>query len=167
MDIFLVRHTIAEDRNQWAATGQPDSRRPLTVRGRTKMKKAARGLAVLAGPIDVVATSPHERAAATASLVARALGNPRVVHIDALAAGRPASDVILWLSRRREKRVLLVGHEPDLGHLASLLLGDGSSWALAMKKGGACLLRVPHPRTEGRAELCWFLPPSVLRRITA
>lgn len=165
MDLFLVRHAIAEDRDDWATTGLPDSRRPLTARGRAKMKGAARGLAAIVGSIDLLATSPYERAAATASLLGRALGNPRIVHIDALAAGRPAADLLRWLASRREKRVLLVGHEPDLGHLVALLLGDNSPPPFAMKKGGACLLRARQSPSEGSAELRWFLAPSILRRI--
>jgi len=167
MDILLLRHAIAEDREQWADAGFPDSRRPLTTRGREKMKLGARGLALIAGPVDLVATSPYERAKGTARLVAKALGHPRVVSIEALSAGRPALDTLRWLAGRREKRVLLVGHEPDLGRLAALLVHGEASPPLAMKKGGACLLHTPRRPSPGSAELRWFLTPALLRRMAS
>lgn len=160
-----MRHAIAEDREEWAGAGFDDGLRPLTARGRAKMKRGAKGLATIAGAVGLVATSPLERAKATARLVAKRLDDPRVVSVEVLAPGHPATDVLAWLARRREKTILLVGHEPDLGRLAALLVHGKSSPALAMKKGGACLLRAPRRPSPGSAELRWFLAPSLLRRL--
>lgn len=129
------------------------------------MKRAARGLAALVGNVDLVATSPFERARATADLVAKAMAAPPPVSIDALIAGRRPGGLLRWLARQGEKRIVLVGHEPDLGRLAALLVGGEGAPPLAIRKGGACLLRTPCPARPGGAELRWFLPPSVLRSL--
>ena len=38
MQLILIRHGIAEDRAEFAATGNPDSERPLTKQGQWKME---------------------------------------------------------------------------------------------------------------------------------
>ena len=44
MRLLFIRHAIAEDRDEWAKSGRPDAERPLTDRGRERMRRAARGL---------------------------------------------------------------------------------------------------------------------------
>ena len=41
MELYLVRHAIAEDREDFAKKNQDDSLRPLTVKGRKRMQKVA------------------------------------------------------------------------------------------------------------------------------
>jgi len=79
--------------------------------------------------------------------------------------GAPA-DVVPWLTARaRLDVVALVGHEPQLGRLASWLLARSTSPFLQLKKGGACLLDLgPRPRAGG-ARLVWMLAPAQLRRL--
>ena len=62
MDLLVIRHAIAEDREVFAGTGKDDSLRPLTDRGRERMQEGARGLVRLVDRLDVLATSPLTRA---------------------------------------------------------------------------------------------------------
>ena len=62
MQLLLIRHAIAEDRFEFARSGQSDYYRPLTDRGRARMAKGAAGLRTLVPDIDVLATSPLTRA---------------------------------------------------------------------------------------------------------
>jgi phosphohistidine phosphatase len=44
MKLLIVRHAIAEEREDFARTGKDDRLRPLTDDGRKRMKQGARGL---------------------------------------------------------------------------------------------------------------------------
>lgn len=171
MELLLVRHAIAEDRARWAAAGRADDARPLTSKGRSRMKRAAAGLDAVLPGLDLLATSPLERAAATAAILSRTFPDARVVELPSLAPGGSRDETLAWLARRKERRVALVGHEPDLGALAAWLIAGDENAAgtplppLAMRKGGACLLRFAARPRAGSAALRWFLPPSVLRRL--
>jgi len=59
-----------------------------------------------------------------------------------------------------------VGHEPNLGELAShLLTGSESEVLIDMKKGGVLALTVDGEPARGRAYLRWLLTPKVLRAL--
>jgi phosphohistidine phosphatase len=168
MQLLIVRHAIAADQLAWAATGSADDQRPLTDKGRARMKRNAAGIVVALPDLDVIGTSPFLRAAQTATLLARAYGGVEVTEVPALASGGSREGIVDWLSTHDvDARVAVVGHEPDLGWLLAWCLGGDGVPAVAMRKGGACLLGfVGHP-AAGRAELKWFLPPSLLRKLVA
>jgi len=164
--VIVIRHAIAEDREAFAATGRPDEERPLTRDGAKRMAQGARGLARVAEGVDRIGTSPLVRADQTARIVAKALDGAPVVTAPALADdGRPDT-LDKWLAEQEGvETVAVVGHEPDLGAwVARALHGDGAA-PMPLRKGGACLLVFPDVPGPGRAELAWFLPPKVLRRL--
>lgn len=165
MELLIVRHARAEDREAFAATGAEDARRPLTGDGRKRMREVARALTALVPHIEGIATSPYIRAAQTAQLIAdRYALVPEP--LDALAPGHPPEAVLPWLGGvRAEAAVAAVGHEPDLGRLASWLLAGPGADFMPFKKGGACLLRFEGEPGPGRAELRWCMAPAQLRRL--
>ncbi|MFL5576556.1 MAG: phosphohistidine phosphatase SixA [Gemmatimonadaceae bacterium] len=166
MQLLLVRHAIAEEREAFARTGQDDSLRPLTKEGKWKMERIAKGLRRAAGAIDLVATSPFVRAAETAKLLARACGDPPVDEVGALTPDAEPDALLRWLRRRRAPElVAVVGHEPHLGCLATWLLAGLAEPRLPFKKGGACLLELDARPRAGGATLAWALTPSLLRRL--
>ena len=57
-------------------------------------------------------------------------------------------------------RVLLVGHEPNLSELISLLVSGDASLNLAMKKGGLCKLSAEALSPRRCATLEWLLTPK-------
>jgi phosphohistidine phosphatase len=60
------------------------------------------------------------------------------------------------------ERLGLVGHEPDMGQLASFLLGCQTQ-SLQLKKAGIALLELDEPLLEpGAAQLRLLLSPKVL-----
>lgn len=165
IELLVVRHAIAEDREEFAATGQSDDLRPLTKRGRERMEKGARGLASLLEPPQVLATSPYTRAAETAVIVSQAFGGPEPVPLDALIPGGSFEQLAGWIrDRGPDARVAIVGHEPSLSAFVSHLLGLKGS-ALQLKKGAAVLLSVAPSVTAGSGVLMWSLAPSHLRKI--
>src|SRR6478672_122417 len=58
MKLLLIRHAIAEEREDFARTGKDDRLRPLTDEGRKKMKQGARGLRRCVPAFDLLAPSP-------------------------------------------------------------------------------------------------------------
>src|SRR5215510_9395412 len=103
MQLLLIRHARAEDRETFAATGQPDSKRPLTGKGIRRMKKAARGLRSLVPSIDLLVSSPLRRAVETARIIADVYGGIRCIERDELAPEAAAEELIDWLAAQRQK----------------------------------------------------------------
>ena len=62
-----------------------------------------------------------------------------------------------------ESCVFCVGHEPQLGMAASMLLSGRASASFPLKKAGACLIELSIPAKPGRGVLRWWLTPSQLR----
>ncbi len=166
MDILLIRHAPAEDRDAFAQTGAPDELRPLTERGIERMQHAARGLMTLALPIERLISSPLTRARQTAELIAPAL-EIRAIDIEpVLSPEQSTGAVIDWLRKQpRVEALALVGHEPNLGELFETLLHDRALGNAPFKKGGAALLRFPDGIAAGQGQLVWFLSPGILRAL--
>lgn len=161
MKVLLVRHAAAVPRG---TLGMPDDERPLTPRGKAKFRVAARGLARIAHPPDVLLTSPLPRARVTAEIAARAFKRvePRIE--PALARASVDGIIAALKTHRAGATVALVGHEPLLGALLARLLGASEGERFAFKKGGAALVDLPDgPAAAGR--LIWFLKPRVLRAL--
>jgi len=164
MKLLLLRHGIAVEHG--TPGYERDSERPLTPEGRRKTRAVARALAALDVSPDVILTSPLVRAHQTAEIVASTLRiKRRMLVCEHLAAGGDAKRLVAEINRRHTKAdcVMLVGHEPDLSLLASLLLtGTAAGAAIEMKKGGVCLLEVDELSPGKCAALLWLAPPKVL-----
>lgn len=162
-ELYLIRHGVAAERGPaWP----DDAKRPLTEEGIGRMKKAAKGLKRLDVRLDVVVSSPLVRARQTAEVVAGVFDEmPPLVFTTALAPGGRYSDLLADLQTQvRRTRIALVGHEPDLGRLAARLAG--SRRAFEFKKGAVCRIDVDALPPARSGTLRWFLPPSILRRIS-
>jgi phosphohistidine phosphatase len=164
---LVIRHGVAEEREDFAATGKDDSLRPLTKEGRWKMERGAKALRQALPSLDVIATSPFTRAAQTAKIVAAAYDDVGVEQVDALTPESRPQDFLAWLRKRDAgDRVAAVGHEPHLGMLVYWLLsGESVAGRIAMKKGGACLLELDARSRAPKATLLWSLTPSIMRRL--
>ncbi len=166
MDLLVVRHAIAEDREAFARTGKGDEERPLTPAGRRKMEKGARGLRRLVESLDLLATSTLVRATQTGDVLEEAYGGVRTVRLEELAPDAKPAALLRWLgAQRRRRTVALVGHEPHLSAVVELLLTGTTPGFVELKKGGACLLALPRQAAAGGAELRWLLTPGQLRRL--
>lgn len=163
VEIYLVRHAIAAERGP----KYPDDRlRPLTSDGIRRFKHAVRGLNQMRLQIDVVLTSPLERAEATAVLLATGLTTPvRVQVLDALAPGGKPAAILETIGRvaKKHRRIALVGHEPGLGELGMRLLG--ARGFVEFRKGAVMAIDLDSANLSGPGTLRWFLPPRVLRRL--
>jgi phosphohistidine phosphatase len=163
VDLYLIRHAIAEE----AAPSGNDADRALTSDGKARMRRAAEGLRALEVRLDLLLTSPCRRAAETAEIVARALGGVETQVLSELAAGADISALLTALRPYRHVEALaLVGHQPDLGLLASqVMTGSPSTCPLAFKKGGVACFEIPAPRGALRGDLLWLMTPKQLRAL--
>ena len=125
MELILWRHAEAE-------SGEPDLDRRLTAKG---VKQAARVAAWLERHLPDscrVLVSPARRAQQTAAALGR-----KFKTVADLAPGASVAAVLAaanWPDSREP--VLIVGHQPTLGEVASLLLaGEEAGWSI---KKGAC-----------------------------
>jgi phosphohistidine phosphatase len=161
--LYLVRHAIAEDRD--SGRWPDDSERPLTPAGAARFECAARGLGTVAADVDVVLSSPYVRAWETAEILEHEAGWPAPGRCSALEASRAPDDALAALAGLSETAsAALVGHEPQLSMLASLLLvGSAHAAALELKKGGVVLLDCVASPAAGRAVLRWSASPKLLR----
>jgi phosphohistidine phosphatase len=164
--LLLIRHAIAEEREEFAQTGEPDEKRPLTDRGRKKMKRVASGLADVVDKVDLIASSPLTRALETAEILAKRFPDSVTTTVGALEPVQSYETFLEWLQRLEGvETVAAVGHEPHLSGLAAwLLTGNGKS-LFEMKKGGACLLEFEGVPQAGSAQLSWLMTPGQLRAI--
>lgn len=123
MELVLWRHAEAED-------GAPDDARELTARGVKQAEKAAAFLRKHLPEHARILVSPATRTRQTAT----ALTN-RFTIVPAIAPGASALDVLQaanWPDAN--DTVLVVGHQPTLGEVASQLLGC-DDYSLNIKKG--------------------------------
>jgi phosphohistidine phosphatase len=168
MRLLLIRHAIAEERDDFARTGKDDRLRPLTDEGRKKMKQAARGLRTLVPAIDLLATSPLTRAAQTAAVVDSVYGGLNYVEIEELSPtpGTTTPERFLrWLRKQKVDTVAAVGHDPGISQILGWLLTGTEHRLFAFRKGGACLLEFPDEPAGGTAVLAWALTPAQLRKL--
>jgi phosphohistidine phosphatase len=166
MALYLLRHAIAVERGN--PTYVQDSQRPLTPKGERRMRLAAQGMLALGLSFESIISSPYVRAKQTADIVAEVLQAPARVDVSpALVPEGDPRQLITELQRHASTRrdLLLVGHEPYLSNLISILLTGGSTLEVVMKKGGMCKLHAERWRYGRCASLEWLLTSRQLRRL--
>jgi phosphohistidine phosphatase len=164
MQLLVIRHAIAQERDEFAATGRDDSERPLTAEGRDKLRRGLPGLRRMVPRIDLLASSPFTRARETAELVGEAYGIDEIKTVDALVPDGTLQDVQSWLQRRSSAKVVaIVGHEPQLGELVTWLLSGLREGRVEMKKAGAALIEFDGQPGPGVGVLQWLLTAGQLR----
>ena len=157
-----MRHGIAED---MPPSGK-DRDRALTDEGIEKTRLTGKALKNLDVEIRMMLTSPYKRAIQTAEIIAEELGCKQLKELPELRAGGSSTTLVQALQHLHghAPSVMLVGHEPDLSRLISLLLSGGEEIAVTMKKGGICKLHCLRI-APGEARLEWMLAPKHLVRM--
>lgn len=157
--LVLLRHGIAEERTD----AKPDEERSLTAEGHGRMKQISKGLQEIFPKAQAIYSSPLLRAVQTALWVSKGYRSRIKVHTtEALSPGASAKEFMEFVDGLKERRVVLVGHEPTLtDNMMGLMKLKGSG--LELKKGGCYGIRI---LGEGGAVLEWLLSPRILRRLT-
>jgi phosphohistidine phosphatase len=149
VDLILWRHADAAD-------GSPDHERELTEKGRTQARRMAKWLNEHLPQDTVVLVSPAVRAQQTAKALKRAITTTDALgtNADCLAALRAIGQT------DSGKAILLVGHQPTLGRIASRLL-TGVEGDISVKKGAIWWITVRRER-KGLGVLRAMISPDML-----
>ena len=161
MDLYLLRHAIAVERG--TPGYERDSDRELTPKGTKRMRRVAQGMLAMELSFDVILSSPYARAKQTADIVADIFeAHKSLEFTDTLAVGGDPEELIKLIEKKYNaaESILLVGHEPYMSSLISLLLAGDQSVDVTMKKGGLCKLSVDELRYGQCATMEWLLAPS-------
>lgn len=153
MILYFLRHGDAGP----PISGEDDARQ-LTESGRAALRSAAPLWRRLNLRPDVVISSPLPRALQTAELLCAAVGGTPITD-DGLRPGASWGQLARAMAAHPEaRRVMFVGHEPDMSIAIVELTGVAS---VRMRKGGlACLefYGVPEP---GGGEIAWLIDPDL------
>jgi phosphohistidine phosphatase len=162
MRLFLIRHGHA-------LADPDDARRPLSAHGSETTRRVAaflRTSGALAA-VQAVWHSPLVRARQTAELLLQDLGpDARLIETAGLRPGDDPGAVAERLDRM-DRVVMIVGHEPQLTALATLLVcGRRKPVAFALKKSAVLALEQTGERHKksgrDRWSVCWQLLPELL-----
>lgn len=163
MKLYVLRHGDAGQH------GDPrfasDAERPLSEKGMRRTKTLAHALAGMGISFDLILASPLVRARQTAEIVERGLKlHGKLALTTHLAPSGDMEKLIAHLNGIRPglNTVLLVGHEPYLSRLISLLLTGAPGLPLTVKKGGLCRMEIESLRSTKCATLEWFIAPKLL-----
>jgi phosphohistidine phosphatase len=161
MDLFIIRHAAAEERD--AAQWPDDSKRPLTETGRKKFRRVAQWLGEVVDDPPLVLSSRWVRAWETAKILADEGDWPAPKAFSPLELETNQRVITSLREHSKEKAIALVGHEPQLGELISLLLtGDEQGMRIDLKKGAAVCLTLPAALAPGKAVLNWIITPRLV-----
>jgi phosphohistidine phosphatase len=157
MELWLVRHAVAAERDEFQG---PDSERPLTDKGRRRFREFCEWLAEQAEMPQVIIASPLVRAAETAALLAKTAGlkKSEVIASEFLAPGADLASLLRFVRDNPAEIVALVGHEPDMGHYLSELVGGGE---FAFGKGFIAAVEFASAPAAGAGHLRWFVGPKL------
>ena len=139
MELYIVRH--GEAGQAMRVRGRADAERELTREGRKETADVAKALRALGCAPERIGTSPLARARQTAEILADVLdAKKKLESCEFLSPGSDAEALIRWLRDVRADSVMIVGHMPDLAHLASALLAPKASLDIVFKKSGVCCI---------------------------
>jgi phosphohistidine phosphatase len=138
MVILICRHALAADRD--GDRYPDDTLRPLVAKGRKRQARISRRLAQRGMTPAVIFSSPWKRAWQTAGVLARESGagkNRRVVCPPLATDPNVAALAEAVGPRGSDEVVALVGHDPWVSELASLILtGSPTRLAIEFEKSG-------------------------------
>jgi phosphohistidine phosphatase len=164
MNLFFLRHGVAVERDPQSFPD--DSRRPLTLKGEDRVRLVCDAFQALELSFDAILSSPFLRARQTAEIIAGSLGLRRALqfHNDLTPTGNPPA-LLRFVNRISPKpeNLLLVGHEPYLSELLSVLISGQSDALIDLKKNGLAKIELTQRLKLGRcATLNWLLTPRQL-----
>ncbi len=154
MELILWRHAEAE-------AGEPDLARKLTAKGEKQARRIAEWLHAQLPDSARALVSPAVRAQQTAKALAE-LSQRKFRTVDQLGPGASAEDVLAacgWPDGKTT--VVIVGHQPALGRVASrLLAGRELDWAI--RKGAVWWISLRERVGEDQIVLRAVISPDLL-----
>ncbi len=158
MEIYLVRHGAAYEKEE-------DPERHLNNDGVNQCHLTGKALKRLDIKFDLIVSSPKVRARQTADIIAEEVGysTKKIKITETLVPTAPPKETLSYLEDFTGiKRVMLAGHLPLLGYLASELLCNTSHISLCFEPGAVCQINIEQPSSH-TGDFRWFLTPEHLR----
>ncbi len=157
MILYIIRHAAAVE----GSDTLQDEWRYLTEKGRLTAEKMSSSIAKIGPKPRLTISSPLTRSIQTAEIMAANACRKNVVVTSSLLL--PGADVGQLIAHIKTcgdaKRVMLVGHEPQLGLLVARLSGREDK-AITLKKG-ACVAFEFNPGKDYKpAVFNWYLEPG-------
>ena len=157
MLLCLLRHAEAE------VLAANDHARRLTSKGEQQAERVGKFCRKQGIEPSVILTSPVTRALQTAKLVAKSLGDAEVIEVPWAACGMdPSTAMAEMKALAKFPAVMLVGHQPDLGHLCAVLLDMNNVQSLHVRKALLAGIDVSRGLQAGRGELEFFVPVKLM-----
>jgi phosphohistidine phosphatase len=163
MQLFIVRHGIAVDREDPKCPADPD--RFLTDEGIEKTSQVAKGVAEVGAIPDLMVTSPYLRALQTAEIFAEQLeySKQKIRKSDFLLPGAEPLQLFRELAKDKDLSVVFVfGHAPHLDDVVATALGVKHHIS-SLKKAGVALIELRR-LVPPSGELIWLATPKPLRK---
>ena len=165
MEIYLIRHGIAVEGSE----DLPDESRPLTEKGQQKTIQVAQKLKEIGVRFDIILTSPLVRARQTTDILLKTGLSSTAQEFADLA---PEGNIQNWLSwlvasdyYQEQGSLALVGHQPDLGNWAEILVWGQTQEKLILKKAGVIALELPiHEHPVGQGLLFLLTSPKFINQ---
>ena len=153
--IFLVRHAKTLKREEWK---KDDCLRPLTEEGIKEFKRFLDWLKPVLPEKTLIISSPCERALHTAELISERIDGELKVEELLSPDAEPEDYEKVIKKYKKEKNLILVGHEPDLSLFLNYLTCLSPS-KFAFKKGAVAELR----KNNSNFKLFAFYNPKSLK----
>jgi len=155
MTLYLLRHAEAE------VLAASDHARRLTSKGEDQAERTGKFCRKHGFASEVILSSPVTRALQTAKIVHKNLGDSELIEVPWAACGMSPETACEELrAYAKLNAVMLVGHQPDLGHLAATLLGCDNVGSLHVRKSLLCAIDVSPDFRRGVLE--FFVPAKLM-----
>lgn len=141
MKLFLLRHSKAEK----GGLKTSDKSRKLTSEGKILAFKKAKKFNNKLGDVDLILTSPYPRSLETAEIFASVLNKQDVLNANPnlTPAAKPLDIIKLLGQLGNFRNVLIVGHQPWMTQLASVLVAGHQNCNLVLRKCGLMIIDLP------------------------
>lgn len=167
MNLLFIRHAIAEKREEWNDLGRSDFFRPITRKGIVRFTDVTLGLSLFNENIDKIISSQLTRSVQTAEILHAKYSKANLIFSEDLNANNSPSEAIKMFSKYYqedpEQTIAIVGHQPELAQMISLLLIGKSNINIRIKKGGIASMDY-RPK---KSELKWLMSGRQLVEFSA
>ncbi|MBI3005187.1 MAG: phosphohistidine phosphatase SixA [Ignavibacteriales bacterium] len=160
MLIYLLRHGDAAQN-----PSLHDRERPLTELGQQQAETVADFLKRSHTSINAILCSPLQRAREMAAPVQRHLDIRNFRLSEYLIPGNDVRQLLAQINADSVESVLLVGHEPLLGELTSLLVTTANDLKVEFKKGTLALIEAGSPVREAQGVLKWLVTAEHMEQV--
>lgn len=155
MNIYLIRHGKTEP----VSVNKKDEFRELTTEGIKILNRSVSSWKNRIEKIDFIFTSPLKRAVQTAELIAENFNlNNDIIKDRVLIPGGNTSSIIQLADAIEGENVAFVGHQPDMTHHISILIGAP---VLRIKFSPASIAKISFDEKpkKDKGILIFLLPP--------